>query len=208
MADGQYPVSVKIDVPGRSNRLLNIPWIGVMIRGIMIIPIYIILGVLGFVLYVLMGLQIHAWAILFSGRYPEGLARFYGMFITWATRLMTYMFGMSDTYPGFFPKADLTIAPPPAEPMGMPGYGAPQGYPGMPGYPPQPQAAPPGYPQQPPAPPGYPQQPPVPPGYPQQPQAAPPGYPQQPPAPPGYPQQAPPPGGGWPPQQGGGWQPR
>ncbi|MBN1773082.1 MAG: DUF4389 domain-containing protein [Deltaproteobacteria bacterium] len=201
MAEGQHPVSLRIEIPGKSSRLLNFPWFGMFVRYILLIPVVIVMWFVGIAVGLLLFLQIHAWAILFTGRFPAGLARFYAMIVQWGVRISAYLFGLADAYPGFLGSAEVVFAGPQAPP---PGHGQPPLPPGCP-----PQAAPPGYPQGQPQQPqqGYPQQPP--PGYPPQQPQAPQGYPQQPP--PGYPPQqqpgAPAPGG-WSPQQGGGRQPR
>jgi hypothetical protein len=41
------------------------------------------------------------WAILFSGKYPEGMFGFVERFMRWMLRVMAYMAKMTDIYPPF-----------------------------------------------------------------------------------------------------------
>ena len=41
------------------------------------------------------------WAILFTGRSPEGMHRFISGVIRWQTRTSAFLFGATDKYPPF-----------------------------------------------------------------------------------------------------------
>ncbi len=41
------------------------------------------------------------WAILFTGRYPEGMHQFVTGYLRWSTRATVYVIGLTDAYPPF-----------------------------------------------------------------------------------------------------------
>ena len=94
------PVDLQIDVEGRSlNRLWGIPILGIMVRGIVLIPHMIVLGILAIVLYISF---IVLWIpILLMGKYPNAFASFYSGFLRYAARVMAYFFLLPVPYPPF-----------------------------------------------------------------------------------------------------------
>ena len=90
---GAYPVTFEVDYPERSNR-----WT-VAFRLILAIPQLVVLL---FVLLAWVVTVIIAWfAILFTGRYPEGLYGFGVGVQRWTLRVQAYLFLMRDEYPPF-----------------------------------------------------------------------------------------------------------
>jgi hypothetical protein len=90
---GPYPVTFDVDYPEQSNR-----W-SVALRLILAIPQLIVLV---FVLLAWLVTVVIAWfAILFTGRYPEGLFRFGVGVQRWTLRVQAYLFLMRDEYPPF-----------------------------------------------------------------------------------------------------------
>lgn len=92
--DGAYPVrmSASPQIEGR-NRLT------VFFRVIMIIPHYIILGILNFVAEVL---GFVAWLVaLFTGSVPAGIHNFLAGWLRWTTRYAAYALLLTDEYPPF-----------------------------------------------------------------------------------------------------------
>jgi hypothetical protein len=88
-----YPVTFEVDYPERSNR-----W-SVALRLILAIPQVIVLM---FVLVAWLVTVVIAWfAILFTGRYPEGLYTFGVGVQRWTLRVQAYLFLMRDEYPPF-----------------------------------------------------------------------------------------------------------
>ena len=90
---GAYPVTFDVDYPEQSNR-----W-SVALRLILAIPQIIVLALvlLAWVITVVI-----AWfAILFTGRYPEGLYGFGVGVQRWTLRVQAYLFLMRDEYPPF-----------------------------------------------------------------------------------------------------------
>ncbi|HVX47166.1 MAG TPA: DUF4389 domain-containing protein [Mycobacteriales bacterium] len=93
-------MNVSFEYPQQSSRLLNglsIPFY--LARYIMIIPAAFCLYFVGIAAFVV------AWiafiAILFTGRYPEGMFRFCSGYVRWSTRVSSYMLGLTDKYPPF-----------------------------------------------------------------------------------------------------------
>ena len=90
---GPYPVTFDVDYPEQSNR-----W-SVALRLILAIPQLIVLV---FVLLAWLVTVVIAWfAILFTGRYPEGLYSFGVGVQRWTLRVQAYLLLMRDEYPPF-----------------------------------------------------------------------------------------------------------
>ena len=124
MNDSSHPVQLHIALPEHSSRGLNLPWLGMFIKGIMLIPLVILLFFMGIgVYFVVMLLQIPMWAILFTGKYPQGLAAWLGGLVQLQARASAYMFGLTDAYPGFSLDMKLTGCRPEG---GTPQSGPPQ----------------------------------------------------------------------------------
>ncbi len=91
--EGSYPVTFEVDYPERSNR-----W-SVAFRLILIIPQLVVL--LFLLLAWLVTVVIGWFAILFTGRYPEGLYTFGVGVQRWTLRVQAYLLLMRDEYPPF-----------------------------------------------------------------------------------------------------------
>jgi hypothetical protein len=90
---GAYPVSYDLVYPERLSRLL------IFVKFLLVIPHLIALAILGAVAWV-------AWiaaffAILVTGRYPEGLFTFMTGVVRWALRVNAYTGLLTDHYPPF-----------------------------------------------------------------------------------------------------------
>ena len=94
-----YPVHLTIDRTQRVNRLWGIPLVGLVLRWILLIPHWLIIGILGF----LAGLSVLvSWIpVLFLGRMPDMLFDLYVMTYRWAARVAAYAVLMTDSYPPF-----------------------------------------------------------------------------------------------------------
>lgn len=91
--DRQYLLSFDVAYPARHKRWL------LFFRGLLIIPHIIALWFLAMAMNILTFL---AWfAILFTGRYPEGLWSFNMSVVRWAARVQVYVTGLRDDYPPF-----------------------------------------------------------------------------------------------------------
>jgi hypothetical protein len=92
--DAPYPVTVTADKPPPSRDRVSVG-----LRLILLIPQIIVLSVIAFI-WILM--TVVAWfAILFTGRYPEGLYQFSVGSLRWTTRVNAYALLLVDEYPPF-----------------------------------------------------------------------------------------------------------
>jgi uncharacterized protein DUF4389 len=112
LTTGAYPVALTTVRPPSSSRFWAIPIIGILVKGIMLIPHFIILYVLGIVLGITQ-LVIWIW-VLFGGRYPDWAFGLNAGYVRWITRVYVYGYGLSDAYPAFSMDApgDIFIARP------------------------------------------------------------------------------------------------
>ncbi|HET8524257.1 MAG TPA: DUF4389 domain-containing protein [Thermomicrobiales bacterium] len=106
--DGAYPMQFDLAYPNRLSRLL------IFVKWLLIIPHWIVLYILGLVASIIY--FVSWWAILFLGRYPEGMFDFMVGYQRWSYRVMTYILLMTDTYPPF----TLSGTPAPASPTAGP----------------------------------------------------------------------------------------
>lgn len=94
-----HPVSVRFDEGVRINRLWGIPLLGILVRGILLIPHFIVLMLLSFVVSIL---SIFMWVpVLFLGRQADLMYTLVGGFTRWGFRVGAYLFLMVDRYPPF-----------------------------------------------------------------------------------------------------------
>ncbi len=96
----EYPVVFEVQYPQTSSRwlaLLGIPWM--LGKVILVIPHLIILYFLQIAGFVVA--WIGFWAILFTGKYPQGMFNFVVGFVRWQTRITAYMLSLTDKYPPF-----------------------------------------------------------------------------------------------------------
>jgi hypothetical protein len=92
-AGAAYPLRFDVDYPERLSRWL------IFVKWLLVIP-HIIVLVLYSIAY-LFTLVIAWFAILFTGRYPEGLFRFGVGAMRWTLRVQAYLYLMRDEYPPF-----------------------------------------------------------------------------------------------------------
>ncbi len=92
--EGEYPINFDVRYPERLNRWKVAIW--KIITSIPHIIILIFLYLAAFVVVVI------AWfAILFTGRYPQGLHTFVTGVFRWSLRVQAYIFSLTDEYPPF-----------------------------------------------------------------------------------------------------------
>jgi len=93
-----HPVHFNLDYPANLSRgILILRWlfggIYVMIpHGFLLFFMQIAAGFIGIIAW---------WAILFSGKYPEGMFGFMERYMRWVLRVIVYMSKMTDKYPPF-----------------------------------------------------------------------------------------------------------
>jgi Domain of unknown function (DUF4389) len=88
-----YPVRLDIEYPDRLSRLL------IFVKWLLAIPHFIALFFLGVGAYVVAILSF--FAVLITGRYPEGMFTYMAGVLRWAARVQAYVFLMTDAYPPF-----------------------------------------------------------------------------------------------------------
>jgi hypothetical protein len=112
VATSAYPIVLSIGRPESLSRFWAIPFIGIFVKAIILIPHYVILGVLGW----LVGLcQLIVWIpVLFTGHYPDWAFGLVAGDLRWTTRVTLYLYGVTDQYPSFSMDApgDMYIARP------------------------------------------------------------------------------------------------
>ena len=103
-----YPVRFEADYPESPSRLLALLGVIFFIKGLLLIPHIIVLAVLGLVGLVVA--YIGYWAVLITGRYPEGMFNFLYGISRWTSRTDSWMYGWSDRYPPFaLGEGDYTV---------------------------------------------------------------------------------------------------
>jgi hypothetical protein len=91
--------TVTFQVAESNNKLWAIPVVGLLIKEIILIPHFICLAVLTFVVRLL---QLVTWIpVLFGGQYPDWGMSLVGGTLRWATRVFAYLLGLTDVYPPF-----------------------------------------------------------------------------------------------------------
>jgi len=93
------PGDVVIPRPESSSRFFAIPLLGILVKGIILIPHFIVLYVLGIVVALC---QLVIWIpVLFTGTYPSWAYPLVSGYALWYTRMSAYLFGLTDSYPPF-----------------------------------------------------------------------------------------------------------
>ena len=112
-SDSGYPVHLTIERNQTINRLWGIPFFGLVVRWILLLPHWLILTVLGTV--AALSVLISWIPVLFLGRMPTMLFDLYVMTYRWGTRVAAYAVLMTEAYPPFSlstPYAvDLSVEP-------------------------------------------------------------------------------------------------
>lgn len=92
--EGEYPINFDVSYPEKLNRWKVAIW-----KIITAIPHFIILVFLYIAVFVVV---VIAWfAILFTGRYPQGLHTFVVGVFRWSLRVQAYVLSLTDEYPPF-----------------------------------------------------------------------------------------------------------
>ena len=90
---GNDPATFSILRPDKLSRGL------IFIKWLLVIPVYFVLVVLGIAAYI--ALVIAFFAVVFTGKWPEGLRRYVVGVTRLAYRVNVYTYLMTDVYPGF-----------------------------------------------------------------------------------------------------------
>lgn len=97
--DGIYP-SLIINQIQNPNRLFAFPLIGILIKLILLIPIFIELVFLAIWLFIVVSL-INPFVVLFTGKYLSHAHSLSVGFIRLSTKITFYIYGLTDKYPWF-----------------------------------------------------------------------------------------------------------
>jgi hypothetical protein len=90
---GAYPIRTELEAPYEVARWRP------FFAWVVAIPHFLVLGVIGSVVGVL---TFVGWfAILFTGKMPEGIANFTAMYLRYTWRTFAYAYGMTEKYPPF-----------------------------------------------------------------------------------------------------------
>lgn len=101
--DFQTPAGLSLDIPlnDHPNKLYAIPFLGGLIRALLLIPFFVFENIIGQA--AAMGVFILAWAVvLFKGRFPEGIFELARDSTRVGVSTSAYMLGLSDRYPSFY----------------------------------------------------------------------------------------------------------
>lgn len=99
LAGEEHPVSVRFDEGVRINRLWGIPLLGIMVRWILLIPHFIVLGLLSILVAFLIWFT---WVpVLLLGRQADLIYTIVGGYNRWLFRVLAYAYLMVDRYPPF-----------------------------------------------------------------------------------------------------------
>lgn len=93
-----YP-ELSIPYPQHPNRWYAFPFIGILVKAILLIPVLFFLIFLGLFNFILM--LITPFVILFTGKYWDTAYKYTLIYLRVSTKVSLYIFGLTDTYPGF-----------------------------------------------------------------------------------------------------------
>ena len=100
MPTSDHPVQLSIARSPSQSRLLAFFSIFYFLgRYVLAIPALIVLIFVGIAAFFVA--WIGQWAILFTGRYPEGMHGFVVGYMRWSTRVNAFILGVTDKYPPF-----------------------------------------------------------------------------------------------------------
>ena len=92
--ESEYPVNIEIDYPEHPTRWKVVIWKIITSIPHIIVLIFLILAAILVVII--------AWfAIIFTGRFPEGMHRFVAGVLRWCLRVQAYLYSLTDQYPPF-----------------------------------------------------------------------------------------------------------
>lgn len=107
MANDTYPVDIAVDYPEKSSRGWAVcTMLG--IKSLLLFPHMIVLYALNFVVSIFFFFS--QIAVLFTGKYPEGMARFIANTMAWQLRVSAFLLGLRDEYPPFVLSGDPAYA--------------------------------------------------------------------------------------------------
>lgn len=95
-----YPIDFRVEYQeGKRSRGYAVLGIIFFLKGVLLIPHFVVLYVVGIVTMV--AAWFGYWAILFTGRQPDGIRRLAGGTVGWGTRVTAWLISNTDAYPPF-----------------------------------------------------------------------------------------------------------
>ena len=102
-----YPISVRIDRDQRVNRLWGVPFLGIFVRWLVLIPHFVVLAMFGWAVVLLM---LITWIpVLMTGRFPGWGYDLVGGYYRWWIRVTAYLLMMVGPYPPFSTKPGYPV---------------------------------------------------------------------------------------------------
>ena len=96
---GDSPIDVVFDETEQQNRLWGIPFVGIWVRVILLIPHFIVLWLLGIGVGLLV---IVSWIpVLINARQADSIVSYVAGYYRWAARVASYALLLTGTYPPF-----------------------------------------------------------------------------------------------------------
>ncbi len=96
---GDHPVTVTFDETERQNQLWGIPFFGIFVRWILLIPHFLVLAVLGIAVGCV---SFFTWVpVLVNGRQADSLVTLFAGFYRWSARVGAYALLLTGRYPPF-----------------------------------------------------------------------------------------------------------
>ena len=96
---GDHPVNVSFERSESQNRLWGVPFFGLFVRWILLIPHWVVIAILAIVVGLLF---IVAWVpVLLNGRQAASIVTFVGGFYRWTLRVSAYALLLTGAYPPF-----------------------------------------------------------------------------------------------------------
>ena len=96
---GDHSMAVTIDAGEVQNRLWGIPFLGVAVRSILLIPHFLVIWVLSIAVALL---SLVIWVpVLLNGRQAPAIVNLYAGFYRWLVRIVAYLFLLTGRYPPF-----------------------------------------------------------------------------------------------------------
>jgi hypothetical protein len=100
-SDAPYPVDLTVDAPPEINRLWGVPFVGIWVRGLLVIPHFIVL------FFLAIGVWLALWVVWFPvlvrGRFPQLGYDLFGAYMRLSTRISIWTLLVPVPYPSISP---------------------------------------------------------------------------------------------------------
>jgi len=114
MAEQKVYPNFSVANNAKPNRFLNFPFLGVIVKVVILIPVFVELSFLSLAAFFV--LFVNWFVVLFTGKYWDTAYSFFLSLMRFTGKIQLYILGITDTYPGFALNTnglfELTIAKP------------------------------------------------------------------------------------------------